>query len=53
MIYPKGAFIYDHVNQINIIGDSLDRPLSINRSTEITRDELLIELIGMGVWIEH
>lgn len=47
--YPMGAFIYDPKNQINIFGANLE----LNHPTQITRDDLLIELIGMEIWMEH
>lgn len=50
--YPLGAFIYDPRNQVNIFGDNLDRPKSINPSRQISKDDLLIELIAMEVWME-
>jgi len=52
-IYPLGASIYDFRNQDNIFGEKLDRPASPNPSKQITKDELLIEVIAMEMWMER
>lgn len=51
--YPMGAFIQDRTVSVNLSNNDRYMKNSMNNFTKITKDEILIELIQIELWLEQ